>query len=118
MSLSALLRELPDRADLREQADNGLSPQFLTIEGVRRTRGRELTPAEAVAHAERGRPAYVLTFGKCVQVSPGLLAVVLNDEDLQPEANCSGPDILMYGRHRHGEADTRLVVVSVVAWID
>ncbi|GAB3469907.1 hypothetical protein GCM10027519_42810 [Kineococcus endophyticus] len=71
MSLSAVLRDVPDRPDLVAQVPLGCPPQFLVVEGVRRTWGRELTVAEAVAHAERGRPAYLLTFGMCVQLPSG-----------------------------------------------
>ncbi|GAB7192901.1 hypothetical protein NUM3379_36100 [Kineococcus sp. NUM-3379] len=118
MSLSALLRDLPVDVDLRAQTELGCPPQFLTIEGVRRTRGRALASAEAVTHAKRGRPAYVLTFGKCSQVPPELLAAVLDDEDFQFSARCDEADIRMYGQRHPGEPDTRLVVATIALRVE
>jgi hypothetical protein len=117
MSLSALLHALPDQPELRDQA-HALPPQFLTIEGVRRTCRRELTTTEAITYAERGRPAFVLTFGKCVQVPPELLAAVLYDEDFQRSASVGEAVVHMYGRHRAGEPDTRLVVAAAARHVD
>jgi hypothetical protein len=77
-----------------------------------------LTGPEAVAHAERGRPAYLLTFGKCVELSPPLLARVLADDDFQRSASSGEAVVRMYGRHRAGEADTRLVVAAATRHID
>ncbi|NAZ74308.1 hypothetical protein GTQ99_02560 [Kineococcus sp. T13] len=118
MSLSAVLRDMPDRPDLVAQVLLGCPPQFLVVEGVRRTWGRELTAQEAVAHAERGRPAYLLTFGKCVELSPSLLAKVLADEDFQRSASSGEAVVRMYGRHRAGEPDTRLVVAAAARHVD
>ena len=116
--MSAVVRGLPDRPDLVAQVLLGCPPQFLVVEGVRRTWGRELTVAEAVAHAERGRPAYLLTFGKCVEPSPSLLAEVLADEDFQRSAGSGEAVVRMYGRHRAGEPDTRLLVAAAAKHVD
>jgi hypothetical protein len=118
MSLSALLSDLPDQPDLVAQVLSGCPPQLLVVEGVQRTWGRELTISEAVVHAERGRPAYVLTFSKCVELSPSLLASVLVDEDFQRSARSGEAVVGMYGRHRAGEPDTRLVVAAVARHFD
>lgn len=118
MSLSVVLRNVPDRPDLVAQVLLGCPPQFLVVEGVRRTWGRELTVAQAMAYAERGRPAYLLTFGKCVELSPALLAEVLADEDFQRSAGGGEAVVRMYGRHRAGEPDTRLVVAAAARYVD
>jgi hypothetical protein len=118
VSLSAVVRDLPDRPDLAAQVLLGCPPQFLVVEGVRRTWGRELTVAEAVDHAERGRPAYLLTFSKCVQLSPSLLARVLADDDFQRSASSGEAVVRMYGRHGAGEPDTRLVIAAAARHVD
>ena len=118
MSLSAVLHDLPDRPDLRAQTEQGCPPQVLTIEGVQRTRRRGLTPAGAIAQAERGRPASPLTFGKCADLSPAVLAAVLVDENFHVGVDCGEADIHMYGQHRAGEPDTRLVVVTVAQRVE
>lgn len=118
MSLSDLLSAVPDQPDLRAQASGGIPPQILVFDGLQRSRSRSLDPDEAVAHAERGRPAYLFTFGKCVQLSPELLGQVFMDDDFVSSAHVDEGTILMYGRQRPGRPDTRIVVVSLAAWVD
>jgi hypothetical protein len=112
VGVDILVQDLPDESELRAQTHLGLPPQFVTIDGVRRTCGRSLAPAEAVAHAQRGRPVYLFTFGKCVLLPPAVLEEVLNDSDFQGSAVVHEADVHMYGRHRRGEPDTRLIGVS------
>jgi hypothetical protein len=51
-------------------------------------------------------------------LSPSLLVGVLVDEDFQRSASSGEAVVGMYGRHRAGEPDTRLVVVAVARHID
>ncbi|WP_344478447.1 hypothetical protein [Kineococcus aurantiacus] len=118
MSVDALVQDLPDEPELRAQTHLGLPPQFVTIGGVRRTRGRSLTPAEAVAQAQRGRPAYLFTFGKCALLPPAVLEEVLNEPDFQGSTSVHEADVHMYGRHRRGEPDTRLIGVSFASRVE
>ena len=96
-----------------------LPPRELPVDGVVRSRNREVTPEDAVRLARRGLRSFVLGFGFGAEVSADELASAVEKyrshfDGMDPG---HGPEAMadIYGRRDpRTREDTRIVVVSIL----
>jgi hypothetical protein len=92
-------------------------PAELTVDDVRRTRNREVTPDEAVRFAARGLRAFVLAWGFGAEVTGEELARVLAayaDRFIDHGPHPAEAHALVYGRNDpRTRRDTRIVVACI-----